>query len=147
LQAGPKRGGHWRTINGEEASAYYAAGTAQYHINADIMYALRKYVAATGDDEFLAHEGAEILVETARLWADHAGNVEDGCHIAAIGGSWMIPIYGLASMRDDNGHLSFQPHLPHIVRRLRFPLSTTAKRRVTTRNRLGSPPSDLAVLE
>ena len=37
----------WRTINGEEASAYYAAGTAQYHINADIMYALRKYVRAT----------------------------------------------------------------------------------------------------
>ena len=28
-------------ISGEEASAYYAAGTAQYHINADIMYALR----------------------------------------------------------------------------------------------------------
>ena len=40
----------WRTINGEEASAYYAAGTAQYHINADIMYALRKYVQATGDE-------------------------------------------------------------------------------------------------
>ena len=34
----------WRTINGDEASAYYAAGTAAYHINADIMYALRKYV-------------------------------------------------------------------------------------------------------
>lgn len=31
----------WRTINGEEASAYYAAGTAQYHINADIIYALK----------------------------------------------------------------------------------------------------------
>ena len=30
----------WRTINGEEASAYYAAGTAQYHIDADISYAL-----------------------------------------------------------------------------------------------------------
>ena len=43
----------WRTINGEEASAYYAAGTAQYHINADIMYALRKYVQATGDEAFL----------------------------------------------------------------------------------------------
>jgi alpha,alpha-trehalose phosphorylase len=27
----------WRTINGEEASAYYEAGTAQYHINADII--------------------------------------------------------------------------------------------------------------
>ncbi len=39
----------WRTINGEEASAFYAAGTAQYHIDADISYALCKYVAATGD--------------------------------------------------------------------------------------------------
>jgi alpha,alpha-trehalose phosphorylase len=58
----------WRTINGEEASAYYAAGTAQYHINADIMYALRKYVRATGDEPFLRKYGAEMLVETARLW-------------------------------------------------------------------------------
>ena len=58
----------WRTINGEEASAYYAAGTAQYHINADIVYALRKYVQMSGDDAFLAAHGAEILVETARLW-------------------------------------------------------------------------------
>jgi alpha,alpha-trehalose phosphorylase len=60
----------WRTINGEEASAYYAAGTAQYHINADIMYALRKYVQATGDESFLQDCGAEMLVETARLWLD-----------------------------------------------------------------------------
>jgi len=60
----------WRTINGEEASAYYEAGTAQYHINADIAYALRKYVNATGDEEFLINYGAEILVETARLWYD-----------------------------------------------------------------------------
>ncbi len=58
----------WRTINGEEASAYYAAGTAQYHINADIMHALRKYVTATGDEDFLYDCGAEMLVETARLW-------------------------------------------------------------------------------
>jgi alpha,alpha-trehalose phosphorylase len=60
----------WRTISGEEASAYYAAGTAQYHINADIMYALRKYVQATGDELFLRTCGAEMLVETARLWLD-----------------------------------------------------------------------------
>jgi alpha,alpha-trehalose phosphorylase len=60
----------WRTINGEEASAYYEAGTAQYHINADIMYALRKYVNATGDYEFLYNCGAEMLVETARLYFD-----------------------------------------------------------------------------
>jgi len=60
----------WRTISGEEASAYYAAGTAQYHINADIMYALRKYVQATGDELFLRDYGAEMLIETARLWLD-----------------------------------------------------------------------------
>jgi alpha,alpha-trehalose phosphorylase len=60
----------WRTISGEEASAYYAAGTAQYHINADIMYGLRKYVQATGDEQFLHDRGAEMLVETARLWLD-----------------------------------------------------------------------------
>ena len=67
----------WRTINGEEASAYYAAGTAQYHINADIMYALRKYVQATGDEQFLWDCGAEMLVETARLWLD-LGFYSDG---------------------------------------------------------------------
>ena len=58
----------WRTINGEEASAYYAAGTAQYHINADVSFALAKYVRATGDIEFLYREGVDIAVETARLW-------------------------------------------------------------------------------
>jgi len=60
----------WRTISGEEASAYYAAGTAQYHIDADISYALCKYVAATGDEDFMRREGVDILVETARMWAD-----------------------------------------------------------------------------
>ncbi len=60
----------WRTINGDEASAYYAAGTAQYHINADIMYSLKKYVEITDDHALLYNEGAEMLVETARFWED-----------------------------------------------------------------------------
>ena len=60
----------WRTINGEEASAAYAVGTAQYHINADISYSLSQYVQATGDEEFMAREGIDILVQTARMWAD-----------------------------------------------------------------------------
>jgi alpha,alpha-trehalose phosphorylase len=68
----------WRTINGEEASAYYAAGTAQYHINAAIVLALRRYLEASGDIEFLAREGSEILVETARLWADLGFYSENG---------------------------------------------------------------------
>lgn len=58
----------WRTINGQESSAYYAAGTAQYHIDADIVYAMMKYVYASGDQEFLLHEGADLLLSTARFW-------------------------------------------------------------------------------
>jgi alpha,alpha-trehalose phosphorylase len=58
----------WRTINGHESSAYYAAGTAQYHIDADVTYALMKYVYATGDAEFLLDEGVYILVGTARFF-------------------------------------------------------------------------------
>ncbi|MBO0715098.1 MAG: hypothetical protein J2P59_10095, partial [Acidimicrobiales bacterium] len=59
----------WRTINGEEASAYYAAGTAQYHIDADIAYALHEYVRVTGDTDLMFRHGVEVLVETARMWA------------------------------------------------------------------------------
>ncbi len=60
----------WRTINGEEASAYYAAGTAQYHIDADIAFAFDKYRDLTGDQEFMYRDGAAVLIETARMWAD-----------------------------------------------------------------------------
>lgn len=60
----------WRTINGEECSAFFPAGTAQYHLNADIAYAIRSYVASTEDTQFLVDQGAEIIFETARLWAD-----------------------------------------------------------------------------
>lgn len=60
----------WRTINGEEASAYYAAGTAQVHIDADISYAMVKYARASGDELLLHVGGIDVLVETSRLWAD-----------------------------------------------------------------------------
>ncbi|MBF4574513.1 glycoside hydrolase family 65 protein [Herbiconiux sp. VKM Ac-1786] len=60
----------WRTISGLESSAYYAAGTAQYHIDADISHALMQYVSATGDIDFLNRGAIDILIETARMWAD-----------------------------------------------------------------------------
>ncbi len=60
----------WRTISGEEASAYYAAGSAQMHINADIAYALMQYVGAANDVGFLVRDGIDLLVETARMWAE-----------------------------------------------------------------------------
>jgi alpha,alpha-trehalose phosphorylase len=58
----------WRTIRGEESSGYWPAGTAAFHVNADVADAVRRYVAASGDAEFEAGPGLELLVETARLW-------------------------------------------------------------------------------
>ncbi|WP_343517977.1 glycosyl hydrolase family 65 protein [Sphingomonas sp.] len=58
----------WRTIGGRECSAHYPSGSAQYHINAAIAFAIGLYADATGDEAFLAEMGAEMLVETARLW-------------------------------------------------------------------------------
>lgn len=60
----------WRTINGEEASAFFPAGTAQYHIDADIAYAIGKYYEVTDDWDFIAQCGFEMVLETARFWAD-----------------------------------------------------------------------------
>jgi alpha,alpha-trehalose phosphorylase len=58
----------WRSINGAECSAYWPAGTAAFHINADIADATLRYLDATEDADFEAEHGTELLVETARLW-------------------------------------------------------------------------------
>jgi alpha,alpha-trehalose phosphorylase len=58
----------WRTIAGEECSAYWPAGTAAFHVNADIADAVIRYVEATGDEIFERDTGLELLAQTARLW-------------------------------------------------------------------------------
>ena len=58
----------WRTIRGEECSGYWPAGTAAFHINADIADAVVRYLDATQDTKFETEVGLELLVETARLW-------------------------------------------------------------------------------
>ena len=58
----------WRTIHGEECSGYWPAGTAAFHVNADVAASVIQYVNATGDDAFEHELGIDILVETARLW-------------------------------------------------------------------------------
>ncbi|MFF5252774.1 glycoside hydrolase family 65 protein [Streptomyces leeuwenhoekii] len=68
----------WRTIDGSEGSAYWPAGTAAFHVNADIAHAAVRYAVATGDADFERDTGLELLVETARLWRslghhDHHG--------------------------------------------------------------------------
>ncbi|MFE2589030.1 glycoside hydrolase family 65 protein [Streptomyces anthocyanicus] len=68
----------WRTIDGSEGSAYWPAGTAAFHVAADIAHAAVRYTAATGDLDFERETALELLVETARLWRslghhDHHG--------------------------------------------------------------------------
>ena len=59
----------WRTIDGEETSAYFPAGTAQYHINADIMFALNRFLNAHGDDiGFDEAVVQKMAAQTARMW-------------------------------------------------------------------------------
>ncbi|RMF12988.1 MAG: hypothetical protein D6757_08745, partial [Alphaproteobacteria bacterium] len=58
----------WRTVSGSECSAYFPAGTAQYHINAGIAYAVELYERMTGDEAFVFDEALAMLLETARLW-------------------------------------------------------------------------------
>jgi alpha,alpha-trehalose phosphorylase len=58
----------WRTIRGQECSGYWPAGTAAFHVNADIADAAIRYRATTGDEAFDRDIGTELLVETARLW-------------------------------------------------------------------------------
>ena len=58
----------WRTIRGQECSGYWPAGTAAFHVNAAVADAVRRYLAATEDEEFEQGPGLELLVATARLW-------------------------------------------------------------------------------
>lgn len=77
----------WRTINGLEASAYYAAGTAQFHIAAAIAFATNRYLWATGDTAFRDGMGAELLIETARMWISLGFFGKDGLfHIHGVTG-------------------------------------------------------------
>jgi alpha,alpha-trehalose phosphorylase len=68
----------WRTIRGQECSGYWPAGTAAFHVAADIADAVARYWAATGDDAFERDVGLELLVETARLWRSLGHHDPDG---------------------------------------------------------------------
>ncbi|MFE9453675.1 glycoside hydrolase family 65 protein [Streptomyces sp. NPDC006739] len=77
----------WRTIEGSEGSAYWPAGTAAFHVNADIADAVVRYVAATGDSRFERDTGVELLVETARLWRSLGHHDQHGAfHIDGVTG-------------------------------------------------------------
>jgi len=51
---------------------------------------------------------AALLMDLANV----GGNVTDGCHIASMGGTWMMFTYGFGGFRDYDGGLSFRPQRP-----------------------------------
>ncbi|HEY5265810.1 MAG TPA: glycosyl hydrolase family 65 protein [Acidimicrobiales bacterium] len=69
----------WRTITGSECSAYWPAGTAAFHVNADVADAVIRYLHASADEEFEKGVGLELLVETARLWCSLGHFDRNGC--------------------------------------------------------------------
>lgn len=76
----------WRTISGTECSSFFPSGTAQYHISADIAYSYIQYYLAEQDRDFLMSYGAEVLIETARLWADIGHYYNGAFHIDEVTG-------------------------------------------------------------
>lgn len=54
--------------DGSEQCDSWEYGECEIHITADIAYVIDQYVQTTGDKGFLANQGAEILIETARFW-------------------------------------------------------------------------------
>ena len=77
----------WRTVAGQECSGYWPAGTAAFHVNADIAVAAVRYVDATGDEEFAQGPGMDLLVHTARLWRSLGHHDADGrFHVNGVTG-------------------------------------------------------------
>ena len=78
----------WRTIAGEECSGYWPAGTAAFHVNADIASAAVRYVQWTGDNDFDRTRALPILVQTARLWLSlgYHSDVDGQFHIEGVTG-------------------------------------------------------------
>ncbi len=76
----------WRTISGEECSGFFPAGTAQYHINSAVAYAIHQYYQITEDDEFMLSMGLEMLLEIARLWMDLGSWYESTFRLCGVTG-------------------------------------------------------------
>jgi beta-phosphoglucomutase len=73
----------WRTIAGDEGSGYFPSGSAQYHINAAVAFALRLH--HLGSDPLpIKSDDVAVLIETARIW------MQIGHHDPARAGAFCI---------------------------------------------------------
>ena len=57
------------TINGEECHNEWEITFEEIHRNGAIAHAIRNYIRYTGDEQYLADCGLEVLVGIARFWA------------------------------------------------------------------------------
>jgi alpha,alpha-trehalose phosphorylase len=76
----------WRTISGAECSAFFEAGAAQHHINADIAYAFIQYYKSTKETDIFFNGGFEVLLEISRLFSDIGYQRDGKFHIDMVTG-------------------------------------------------------------
>jgi alpha,alpha-trehalose phosphorylase/kojibiose phosphorylase len=76
----------WRTISGRECSGYWPAGTAAFHITADVADAAVRHAAATLDDAFAAEVALDLAVHAARLWVSLGHHDRGAFHIDGVTG-------------------------------------------------------------
>jgi alpha,alpha-trehalose phosphorylase len=124
----------WRTIRGQECSSYWPAGTAAFHIGADIAAAVVRYVAATGDDAFERDVGLELLVKTARLYMSLGHHDTRGAfHIDGITGPDEY-----SALADDNVYTNL------MVQRNLLAAADVCPRHVDQARALGVVPEELS---
>lgn len=117
----------WRTIRGEECGAYWPAGTAAFHVNADIALAAVRYLQWTGDQQFQRDCALPLLVHTARLWLSLGHFGADGrFHIDGVTGPDEY-----SALVDDNTYTNLMA-----ARNLRY-AALTAQQLVTEAEQLG----------
>ena len=58
------------TFNGIECHNEWEITFEEIHRNGDIAYAIYNYTNYTGDKSYVLHEGAKVLTEISRFWAD-----------------------------------------------------------------------------
>lgn len=137
----------WRSIGGQECSAYFPAGTAQYHINSDIALAVRAYMYASHDWAFLSDHGFEILLETARVW------LEIGYHAPALGGAFVIDkVTGpdeYTALVDNNlyTNVSAKMHMLYVLEALAELEARLPEAAASLRTRLGVSDAELAAFQ
>jgi alpha,alpha-trehalose phosphorylase len=102
--------------------AYYEALTVR---DSSLSACTQAVIAAEVGHTALAYDylGEAALMDLDDL--EH--NTRDGLHMAALAGSWIALIAGLAGMRDQNGTLTFAPRLPDALTRLALTVTIQAR--------------------